>query len=158
MIWGRQNFSLLLMKKVFFLDNLFFQTFLYCHVCGKKIKWNGTSGIIGKKALNIVLFRVSDSCKCATSPVRSSAVRFRHCAIFGLFNAKMRNLPQLLASFFKFFVAFLPILFSQNFWTEILVGQKIVFRKFGFVPSHKCFCNKIFCPPHLSSFTSKNSI
>ena len=29
MIWGRHNFSFELMKKVFFLDNHFFQTFLY---------------------------------------------------------------------------------------------------------------------------------
>ena len=29
MIWGRHNFSLLLMKKSLFLDNLFFQTFFY---------------------------------------------------------------------------------------------------------------------------------
>ena len=53
---------------------------------------------------------------------------------FGFFNTKMHNLPlfYLFGSFLKNIFCFLPILFVQNFQTEILITEKkMFFRKSG---------------------------
>ena len=64
--------------------------------------------------------------KDATMRPYGRAKNFRDCARFWLLNAKKHNLPlfYLFWVIFQFFCWFLPILFAQNFRTEILVAQK----------------------------------
>ena len=68
--------------------------------------------------------RVSKRCNRATVQISKTIQRLRKIWVFERENAQFITILPFWGKFCNYFVVFFPILFAQNFLTQILVAQK----------------------------------